>query len=87
MPSGDGHIYYRYVAKTDDREALEQHLNEHSIEAKRPVYRPAQLDMPDVGDFPGADDAHARALSLPIHPAMRGGDVARVIKCVTTFFG
>lgn len=86
LPRGTGHVYSRYVVSTDRRDSLESHLNDEGIEAKRPVYRPAHFDTPEAGSFPGADAAHGRALSLPVHPAMNDDQVTRVIECVKRFF-
>lgn len=87
LPQGEGHVYYRYVVSLDDREALDKHLNDAGIEAKRPVFQPAHHGMQNAGEFPGADRAHARALSLPIYPDLDDASIARVISCVTSFFG
>jgi perosamine synthetase len=35
------------------------------------------------GDFPSADLAFSRVVSLPIYPGMTEGDVARVVQAVT----
>jgi perosamine synthetase len=93
-PTSENHVYFRYVIKTDARDALAEHLNRDQIEAKRPVYKSAHLYFQDGpregvelrGAYPGADDAERRALSLPIYPSMVDGEVARVIDSVGRFF-
>jgi dTDP-4-amino-4,6-dideoxygalactose transaminase len=80
---------------TCDRDALEQHLNDNGIEAKRPVYKPAhhysydnsphEVNAPS-GQFPMADRAHDEALSIPIHPTLSDEDVQIIIHQVTQFF-
>lgn len=93
-PTSENHVYFRYVIKTDARDALAEHLNGDRIEAKRPVYKSAHLYFQDGpregvelrGAYPGADDAERRALSLPIYPSMVDGEVRRVIDSVLRFF-
>ena len=91
LPSGSGHVFFRFVIRTGQRESLEGRLADAGVEAKRPVYRPAHLYARDPlahGDFrlrdsyPGADAAHAQALSLPIYPSLLEDDVAHVIDSV-----
>ena len=84
LPRGDDHIYFRYVVALDQRAALEMHLRSHGIDAKRPVYRPAHHYL--GGDFPGAERAHRRCVSLPIYPGLATADIARVIAGVHNFF-
>lgn len=91
LPRTDGHVYFRYVIRTEQREALERGLNAAGIEAKRPVYKPAHQYFKNEGGagavalldrYPGADSAHDRALSLPIHPFMDEIDVNYVIESI-----
>lgn len=82
---GDRHVYFRYVIATDRRDALEQHLREHGIEAKRPVHRPAHHAL--GGAFPGADRCHREFLSLPIYPSLVDGQIDHVIESTRGFFG
>jgi len=92
LPRADDHVYFRYVIRTEAREALEQGLNAAGIEAKRPVYKPAHQYFRDEGGtgavalldhYPGADSAHEQALSLPIHPSMDENDVNYVIESIS----
>jgi len=83
LPSGEGHVYFRYVVRTHQRDALEAHLNSFDIDAKRPVYRPSHHFL--GGTFEGAERAHQECLSLPIYPSMVDADVRHVIDCVRQF--
>ena len=73
---------------------LEAHLNDCGVEAKRPVYKPAhhyftasqESGVTLLEAYPGADRAHERALSLPIHPKLIDEDIAYVIDSVREFF-
>lgn len=84
LPSGDDHVYFRYVVRLEARDALEAHLNARGIEAKRPVYRPAHHDL--GGAFPGADALHAEALSLPLYPTLTDAEADAVLAAVRDFF-
>jgi len=68
----------------DERERLEGFLIERGIEAKRPLYRPAHHYL--GGEFPRAERAHRRCLSLPIYPKLVDQDVAYVIDSVKAFW-
>lgn len=84
LPQGVDHIYFRYVVRTAQREALEAHLRALEIEAKRPVFRPAHHYRP--ANCPESECAHTEALSIPIHPAMNDADVRRVVCAMTSYF-
>lgn len=83
LPVGDGHVYFRYVVRTERRDGLEAYLNVQGVDAKRPVYRPAHHFL--GGMFDGAERAHQECLSLPIYPSMVDADVRRVIDCVVQY--
>ncbi|HOZ48464.1 MAG TPA: DegT/DnrJ/EryC1/StrS family aminotransferase [Candidatus Hydrogenedentes bacterium] len=85
LPESAGHVFYRYVVATSQRDAIEAHLAEAGIEAKRPVFRPAHHYL--GGDFPRSETAHREALSLPIYPSLLERDVGRVIESFVRFFG
>ncbi|MBX7255104.1 MAG: DegT/DnrJ/EryC1/StrS family aminotransferase [Candidatus Hydrogenedentes bacterium] len=84
LPSGDGHVYFRYVVQTPRRDELERALNEKGIEAKRPVYLPAHRYL--GGHFPVADEVHERCLSLPIYPSLTDDAVTFIIDGVKRCF-
>ncbi len=82
------HIYYRFVVRARDADALIRFLRERGIEAKRPVYRPLHTYFADVrGNFRGAEEMHRRAVSLPIYPSLSDRDAARVVGAVRAFSG
>ena len=66
LPDPEGHVFFRYVVATPQRNALQVFLDENGIEAKRPVYQPAHHYL--GGDCPNAETAHNTCLSLPIYP-------------------
>jgi dTDP-4-amino-4,6-dideoxygalactose transaminase len=84
LPDADGHVYFRYVVRTDRRNELKAHLLVSGIEAKRPVYRPAHHYL--GGAFPESERAHCECLSLPIYPSLIDAEVTHVIDSVRRFF-
>lgn len=84
LPIGADHIYFRYVVRTDRRDALQDHLAAAGVEAKRPVHGPAHHHFGGV--CPRSESAHRTALSLPVHPALDEEAVGRVIDSVQAFF-
>lgn len=84
LPSGEGHVYFRYVVQTPRRDEIERALNKQGIEAKRPVYRPAHRYF--GGHFPVADEVHERCLSLPIYPSLTDAQTTFIIDSVRRFF-
>lgn len=84
LPHPAGHVFFRYVVETNQRDDLMQFLNDRGIEAKRPVYRPAHHYL--GGDFPNSQRAHEKCLSLPLYPAMSAADIKTVIDTVQEFF-
>jgi len=76
-----GRIYFRYVLtlKGIKPENAIEKLERRGVSAKRPVFRPLHLDYGPAGGFPGAEKAHATALSIPLYPALTGQETERVI--------
>ncbi|MEM7165090.1 MAG: DegT/DnrJ/EryC1/StrS family aminotransferase [Planctomycetota bacterium] len=86
-PAGTEPNHFRYVILASDaasRDHLQNALAEAQIEAKRPVFRPLHeyLQLEDE-HYPGTASVQARALSLPIYPALTDADQDRVIAAVT----
>jgi dTDP-4-amino-4,6-dideoxygalactose transaminase len=95
FPPSENHIFFRYVVGTDRRSELERYLQSQSIEAKRPVYMPSHHYVSDEpasprlamqGSYPGAEQAHNEALSIPIHPEMVEHEIEWVIESINRFF-
>ena len=84
LPSGEGHVYFRYVIATAESDSLAAHLARAGIDAKRPVYRPLHHYTGDI--CPGAERAHREFLSLPIYPALTDAEADTVIDAVCRFY-
>lgn len=74
LPSGEGHIYFRYVIRImGDIERFIDKLAKGRIEAKRPVFKPLHRYLGlRRSDFPNTEAAYRSAVSLPIYPMLSG---------------
>ena len=84
LPEPEGHVYFRFVISTGERDGLEAHLHACGVEAKRPVYRPAHHYF--GGTYPASERAHRESLSLPIYPSLIDAEARHVIDSVRRFF-
>jgi len=91
-PPGGRHIYHRYVVRLPEEYArrggpgaAEEALQAKGIGARRPIYRPLHRLMGEAG-FPGAEEAWARHLSLPIYPSLTEGEIERIMGAVRSLF-
>ncbi|HEV8306520.1 MAG TPA: DegT/DnrJ/EryC1/StrS family aminotransferase [Methylomirabilota bacterium] len=81
-----GSVYYRYVVK--GREPADRYLAglmALGVEARRPVFRPLHRYVGAEG-FPGAEEAWARAVSLPLYPALTDDEACRVVDAARQVF-
>ncbi|HEY0386409.1 MAG TPA: DegT/DnrJ/EryC1/StrS family aminotransferase [Pyrinomonadaceae bacterium] len=82
------HIYHLYVVQTDERDALQQRLNEAGVQTgihyPVPVHlQPAYSAMGHhAGDFPEAERQAARVLSLPMYPELTDEQIMKVAKAI-----
>lgn len=85
--------HYVYAVQADRRDALARHLAEHGIGSR--VYYPLPLPRlpafaPHVAQqgagWPGAEQASARHLALPLHPRLDQAQVSRIARAVCAFF-
>ncbi len=83
------HVYHIYPIFCKQRELLQQHLLESGIETlihyPVPPHRQTAFKEFHELDLPITEHIHAQELSLPCHPAMRDGDVEKVIAVVNKF--
>ncbi len=85
---GNTHIYAQYTLRVRDRDGLALKLKESGVPTA--VYYPKCLHEQPVfdelgyrsGDFPVAEEAARRVLSLPMHPFLSEKDQDHVIEAV-----
>jgi len=90
---GNLHVWHLYVTEVDDRERVMEHLKEHgvgvAIHYPVPVHlHPAFADLGySDGDFPVAEAAAPRIMSLPMFPGISADQQARVADVLTVAVG
>ena len=93
-PGSDGtrHSFHQYVIRLDDRDGLAKHLAQAGIGTAvvyplplhlQPAYRGLKHK---AGDFPQAEEACRRVLSLPMYPELSDREVGRVARAARAFF-
>ena len=86
------HVYHLYVIRTENRDALKEHLTQAGIStvlnySKALPFYPAYIYLGHVPeDFPAAYFNQSRILSLPIYPEMTNDMITRVVECISNFF-
>lgn len=81
-------VHHLFTVRCDDRDALREHLAARDIQSGLHYPRPVHLqralggDRGRPGDFPVAEAAAARTLSLPMHPELGAGEVREVCAAV-----
>ena len=81
-------VYHQFTLLLNDRDGVQNRLKEAGVQTM--VYYPVPLHLQAVhadlgykaGDFPIAEDAAARCLSLPMYPELSLEDQNRVIEAV-----
>lgn len=90
-PEGLEHVYHQYTIRTEQRDALKQHLAARRIAST--VYYPHPLHLQPLyahlghqrGDFPHAERAAEEVLSLPMYPELRKDQIACVVEAIAEF--
>jgi UDP-2-acetamido-2-deoxy-ribo-hexuluronate aminotransferase len=86
------HVYCHYTIEHDERDHLKGFLEEKEIEAE--IYYPLPLHLQPClqyleygpGDFPVAEGACKRVLSLPIYPGLKKRQIEEVGAAIQEFF-
>lgn len=84
-------VYHLYVIKTDDRDGMQQYLKKKGIDTG--LHYPIPLHLQDAylnlgykeGDFPVAETAAKRILSLPMFPELSEVQIQYVCEKIKTF--
>jgi dTDP-4-amino-4,6-dideoxygalactose transaminase len=89
---GEYCVYQTYVIQAEARDELHSHLQEHGVEAlihyRTPIHlQPAAAQLGyGPGDFPVAEGAAGRILSLPLFPTMTHGQQDQVADLIHDFY-
>jgi dTDP-4-amino-4,6-dideoxygalactose transaminase len=90
---GNTHVYHVYAVLADDRDSVQQFLQERGVPTL--IYYPQPLHLQRVyeplgfhkGDFPVAESVSARILPLPMYPELADEQVDHVIASMRAYFG
>jgi dTDP-4-amino-4,6-dideoxygalactose transaminase len=86
------HVYHLYVIRTENRDALREHLSEAGISTvlnypKALPFYPAYAYLGHVSkDFPAAYFNQSRILSLPIYPEMPEETITQIANTISHFW-
>jgi dTDP-3-amino-3,4,6-trideoxy-alpha-D-glucose transaminase len=84
-----GHVYHLFVVRSGRREELQRHLLAEGVETlvhyPVPIPRQPALAGSSPAECPRADAASREVLSLPLHPGLTDGDLARVAAAAGRF--
>ncbi|MGD0993268.1 MAG: DegT/DnrJ/EryC1/StrS family aminotransferase [Gemmatimonadales bacterium] len=89
--SPSSHVYHLFVVCTDDRAALQAHLEKHGVQSLIHYPLCAHQQPPGAAlrrDPRGLRSSEAfarRCLSVPCHPYLTGEEVERVVSALNTF--
>ncbi|HVX50203.1 MAG TPA: DegT/DnrJ/EryC1/StrS family aminotransferase [Chitinophagaceae bacterium] len=92
VASGATHVYHLYVIRTQQRDKLQQHLQQAGISTliHYPVPPHLQLAYKHLGyketDFPVAEELAKTSLSLPLYPGITKEQVEYVCDSIRNFF-
>lgn len=83
---GREHIYYRFVAQTEDEASgsLER-LQKKNIMCRRPVYVPLHVCLGLPG-YPLTMEAWKKTISIPIYPSLKEEEIEKIIAVVKEIF-
>lgn len=77
-PDREEHVYYRFVIRCRSAGRIVSECSRQGIEAARPVFRPLHRYLGQRG-FSGAEEAHRRAVSIPLYPTLSRANAGRVV--------
>lgn len=86
------HIYHLFIIETEQRAALQEHLNMVGIDTG--IHYPVPIHLQQAytdlgyskGDFPEAERLAEHMLSLPMYPELRSGQIRQVTEEIKGFF-
>jgi dTDP-4-amino-4,6-dideoxygalactose transaminase len=88
-PEDDGAVYSAFVVRHERRDALQEHLRRHGVDAKVhypvPIHRQKAFSEHASTPLPVTERTVARILSLPVTPELTVADREHVIRSVLAF--
>lgn len=91
VPKDCEHVFHQYTIRSDNRDALQQHLAAEKI--GNAVYYPVPLHLQPIysglgykaGHFPSTERAAREVLSLPMFPELTTEQISRVTRSIADF--
>jgi dTDP-4-amino-4,6-dideoxygalactose transaminase len=88
---GADHVYHLFVIRTDDRDALREHLALHGVASA--IHYPEPIHLTEAyahlglgrGSLPVSEELAGRICSLPLFPSMTDAESERVAQAVVSF--
>jgi dTDP-4-amino-4,6-dideoxygalactose transaminase len=84
-PDGLTHAYHQYTIRTENRDGLQEHLDDHdignSVYYPKCIHNQPAYDHHDVSARE-AELAADQVLSLPVHPFVSRDDIDRIIEVI-----
>ena len=92
VPNNLEHVFHQYTIRAQRRDELQKFLTERKIGSA--VYYPVPLHLQPIyadlahraGSFPEAEKAAAEAISLPMFPELRAGQIEYVARSIAEFY-
>jgi dTDP-4-amino-4,6-dideoxygalactose transaminase len=90
FPEAD-HVYHLFVIRSDERDALREHLAQHGVASA--VHYPEPIHLTEAyahlglgrGSLPVSEELATRICSLPLFPSMTDAEVEQVAEVVVRF--
>jgi dTDP-4-amino-4,6-dideoxygalactose transaminase len=86
---GADHVYHLFIVRSDDRDALRAHLDEHEIASAVhypvPIHRTEAYAGLGTDSLPVAERLAGQICTLPLFPTMADDEVARILAAVRSF--
>lgn len=85
----DSHVFHLFVVRTNQRSALQQHLQEQGIQPlihyPLPPHKQQAYSQWNTQSYPVTEMIHNQVLSLPMGPTLAKNDIATVIAACNSF--
>jgi len=75
-------FYFRYVVEVDEKEHYIEHMKRLGITCTMPVFKTLHQYMGISEGFPNTDRAMRRALSIPLYPSLRDGEIEYICESI-----
>ncbi|VVB60206.1 UDP-4-amino-4-deoxy-L-arabinose--oxoglutarate aminotransferase [uncultured archaeon] len=75
-------ICFRYVVEVDNPDKYIEAMKKCGVNCAKPVFRPLHKYFGKCGEFPNAERAMSRAISVPIYPSLNDEEISRICKSI-----